>query len=221
MEKHSNSTLGKTTLILTFAALVTYIVGMASPHWLTQSFLVPNPSGPSLPADSDMGLFTACKKLHYPPQMGGTQEDCSSDGASDWQWVAAAFGIFGLVMGAASLLCGTLMMVASRVRGSKKLQGLSALLDVLAAGGMTVSLILYALNTTFVVDPRIPNFKVTFDISWAFIVSAVAAGMFVLVFVLSIVDLITNKNNDVDITDSHMTYSSKRESVSVIRHAAS
>ncbi|XP_012938448.1 uncharacterized protein LOC101849697 [Aplysia californica] len=198
MGEGSPSSLFKLIVVLTLASAGVYTVGMASPYWLSAEFRIPMPPPANLKVESHMGLFTNCKTIHYPKSAN---EDCGGDGARDWQYIAAGFAICGLFLGVVAFVDGVLVMCVRKFMGNKKIQIVQTVLNFLTAGCMTVSLILYSLNRRFVVDPRLPTFYVDFDFKWAFIVSAVAAFLFIGLFALNIIDLLLSSSSGVDVSN--------------------
>ncbi|KAH9492884.1 hypothetical protein Btru_032547 [Bulinus truncatus] len=178
----------KFNTFLAFPAFVLYVVGFASHTWLELNFELP-PQPPTItvniPVEATMGLYTACKHIHYPSPTGeNVVEECSPDGAAKWQFVACGLAIVGLVLSFLGLLLAILFLFCKRKNCMKFV---IICCNFLSAGLMTAPLLMYAINRKFQVNPPLP-YIYDFNLAWGYFVAAASACLLAIVTVLNILE---------------------------------
>lgn len=75
--------LAKLNALLSFVALVLFIVAFSSNYWLEKYFFFPVNAGgvKTMPVKANIGLFTACKVEYYFNNQ--SSENCSPDGGKN------------------------------------------------------------------------------------------------------------------------------------------
>lgn len=208
-------------LLMIVVALVLYCVCLGMPHWLKAQFTIPAPAvNPALPhtlalsTDANMGLFESCSEITIPVPQPQVVSDCKSDGAADWQWIAAGFAIYGLASAVISLLFAAMFVIVGKFRESSKLQIVVAVFTFFAATGMTVALVLYGVNRTFEVVPAPLYQYETFHVSWAFHIGITSATMFLCIAVTQVV-VIGKKMGGVSLSDNYVSFVADSSSLSI------
>ncbi|BFZ12011.1 hypothetical protein BsWGS_15050 [Bradybaena similaris] len=147
-----------------------------------------------MPVKANIGLFTACKVEYY--KNNQTNENCSPDGAADWQKIAAGLSVAALVIAVVGTVVAILAVFLQRLAG-----GLRAKLGIVVCYFLTCALfvgplIMFPINRTIQVRPNLSPYHVNFDLSWSYTVSAISIGMFALLVLLSTVDIIWSSSCD-------------------------
>ncbi|GFR86976.1 hypothetical protein ElyMa_002480800 [Elysia marginata] len=198
----SSTILSKGNLFISVLALTLYCVGGLISQWIVADFHL----GPFVKVDVHMGILEYCKKINT---MGNVTTECSSKGADDWQKAAAGLAFVGGVAGVACLVLALVNVTISKVAGRKWMKLTISGCSLAAAGFMGGALALYAVNKKIQVAPPLP-LKVDFDIGWAFVVSAISGGFYVVLTLLALVDICCQPNRTEEINRSN-----KREEATV------
>ncbi|KAK0059837.1 hypothetical protein Bpfe_010696 [Biomphalaria pfeifferi] len=210
-QRQTNGKLFLFNFFLAFPAFVLYLVGFASHFWLESKFEIP-PQPPnsfkSTPVEANMGLYTACKRIHYSTVGGGERitENCSSDGAADWQFIAVGLAIVGMVLSFLGLFIAVLYVFCCQKTCCKII---IALCNALSAGLMTAPLLMYAINRKFQVNKTLP-YIFDFNLSWGYFVSATSASLLAIVALLNIVEIVWSKE-EFDYYDEDEVYINSTE----------
>ncbi|RUS74270.1 hypothetical protein EGW08_017972 [Elysia chlorotica] len=192
-----STVLSKVNLFISVMALVMYCVGGLISQWITADFVLP--MTPPVKVDVHMGLIESCKESSV---MGNVvSQDCSSKGAKDFQKAAAGLGFVGGVAGVVCFVTAVLTVTVSRLAGRKWVKLTITGSALAAAGFMAGALALYGVNKKLQVAPPLP-LQVDFDIGWAFIVSGISAGFYVVLAFLSLVDICSQPNRTADMHTS-------------------
>ncbi|GFO35376.1 hypothetical protein PoB_006188100 [Plakobranchus ocellatus] len=132
-----------------------------------------------------------------------------SSAAKDWQKAAAGLAFVGAVSGFVCLVLAVLNVTLSKVAGKRPLKGAIVGFSLGAAGFMAGALALYGVNKKIQVRPPLP-LEVDFDLGWAYAVSAVSAGFYLLLTLLALADVCSKPDRSVA-----MQWSSKDQEASV------
>ncbi|KAK3736849.1 hypothetical protein RRG08_000599 [Elysia crispata] len=192
-----STVLSKVNLFISVLALVLYCVGGLISQWITADFVLP--MSPPVNVDVHMGLVESCKETSV---MGNViSDDCSAKGARDFQKAATGLGFVGGVAGVIGLVMAVLNITVSRLAGRKWIKLTIAACSLASAGFMGGALALYGVNKKLQVAPPLP-LEVDFDIGWAFIVSGISAGFYVILTFLALVDVCSHPDRTADMHSS-------------------
>lgn len=184
----SSTALSKANLFLSVVALVLYFVGGLVSQWIKAEFVLPAmpPLNMDIHMDVHMGLTESCRKATV---MGTVASDkCSMEGARDWQKAATGLAIVGAVACVVGLVFALLNVTVTRVAGRRWTKLTVVACSLASAGFMAGALALYGTNKKIQVRPPLP-LEVDFDIGWAYIVSAVSAGLYAVLTLLGLLDV--------------------------------
>ncbi|CAL1527578.1 unnamed protein product [Lymnaea stagnalis] len=220
------SFLSRFTLCLACIAFVLYVIGFAAPNWLEQEFELP-PQPPALPrplpVKANMGLYAACQEVTYTTPNGTkVVEDCSSDGAAQWQFIAVGLAIVGMVTCLTALVLACLYHFNIKVNRKCCIRHFIAFFNFTSSGGMTAALIMYACNRKFQVKPPLP-YQYDFDLDWAYYVSTASAALLGIITLFNVIDIIWTKKcyESAASEDPEVAENKKRKNVNGISKSSS
>ncbi|XP_059160207.1 uncharacterized protein LOC131943902 [Physella acuta] len=201
MKLAASSCLSKWNVLLAWPAFVLYVVGFASPYWLAKEFLLP-PQPPALPnplpVKANMGLYTACQEVSYPTPNGtSVVNDCSSDGAADWQYISVGLAIGGLALTALALLLACLHVCNRKCTGSRGIKWAVTICNLGSCGMITAPLVMYATNRKFQVKPPLP-YEYDFEFAWAYHVTTACACLLAILTFFNVLDLVWSEPDDIE-----------------------